>query len=1182
MPNWTLKIDGISDITFGAESKMTALGGETTLVSLDIEKEIYTPGHIKAVVQIKGKKSLGTITYKNLLGKSVTVTDGEKEVAKEYVIFECLPEIRSSQDQTSTYLTIEIYSPEHYLTFEKYNQCHVAEKLGADIFNNIAKEHINEIRRYNYENLQWLSFENADKTKTEFIQPYLVQYEETPLDFLTRVANDCGEFLFYEDGIWQLGYKTSEAIELKNYQSISLKALTTKGNIKFHSNNYMDGDGSSSTDLSRLYYGMKEEYLATLTEDKSSYTEALSSRFALDDFGTWIYQTNQWLKKPSVTEMITSAGINVAKDLLKAKFKLNDTQDKWNEKFITPFANNKEQCTTVDGKKVVCPLSNYNAKDKFGKKFYLNVREGELKATEGKIHVNFGTAYQHLKLGNIVTVDKASNIDQVSYIVTKINASCKYLGDTKQSYTTYEIDAVEVIYNETEKRNEYYPPYIEADPINKVENQVAIITANNDPWELGRVQFKYPWQPEVKGKPYSPWVRIAQPFASKDATIRFMPQVGDEIMIGYEYGEIERPFMIGALASEKNKLDIAENRTAFFENSVPNSFLNDSKNGFFNNDFIIKSPNGQYIKFLAPSNENFLNTITNFSPAFKFFWSFVPVTSDPISYSFTGGKKLSGGINIGDAYGFFNLNLSTEKRKVLISSAVGDVQIDAMTGITISAPNGNVKIEGKNVEIVAGNNLTLTSGNNIEKTTKFWYDVKAKVFNTVAAEVKSALTLLDLSLFRTIIEGFFKPVGGTMLIKSKRYMRLEAGNGTTALPRQSYKIGTKERKKALLAFYDERLVQDIIKSTVRLTNWYEKRYADTNRKFKELVVSYNQQVDKLTSLLPKFIGVKGVVKYDGNVLNQEADYNDKFDEVDEIVTKIKDNNNQLSDVHPKIDKFEFEKGQDIVGFQMIKNIKEDIIENAEAIARAVREYLTDINNMKKNVNGKVQAEIIQIPQGRYTLDIRTSKNIIYGYLIGKWEREKTEAWFAANPDGETEYTRQDADPEGVAKEIFDNLPANIKNGDLFGGEDTTIDRTIKRKMVYKILQVLKKAYYVTIENEADEGALLLDHPRNKTALNDENVCGNPDTWQKYLECVKPYERKKLDEEMVLSGIGSILGWDSFNLKEVWKEFSVYNPENEGEILLSDSRGNTCKINGETISSSPTSCIQSVLNDIKYL
>lgn len=41
----------------------------------------------------------------------------------------------------------------------------------------------------------------------EFIQPYLVQYNESFFDFLVRVSNRCGEFLYYEDGYFNIGWE---------------------------------------------------------------------------------------------------------------------------------------------------------------------------------------------------------------------------------------------------------------------------------------------------------------------------------------------------------------------------------------------------------------------------------------------------------------------------------------------------------------------------------------------------------------------------------------------------------------------------------------------------------------------------------------------------------------------------------------------------------------------------------------------------------------------------------------------------------------------------------------------------------------------------------------------------------------------------------------------------------------
>ena len=134
--------------------------------------------------------------------------------------------------------------------------------------------------------------------------------------------------------------------------------------------------------------------------------------------------------------------------------------------------------------------------------------------------------------------------------------------------------------------------------------------------------------------------------------------------------------------------------------------------------------------------------------------------------------------------------MSSDKRAISVDSPFGKVDINAFTGITISAPNGNVRIEGKNIDIVAGNNLSISSGNNIN--TEFWpFKLSKKGFEETIDGKEFGMDLLkttlgkfspiDMKLIRTIMETFLRPIGGTMLIKSNRYLRLEAGKGSANL-----------------------------------------------------------------------------------------------------------------------------------------------------------------------------------------------------------------------------------------------------------------------------------------------------------------------------------------------------------------------------------------------------------------
>ena len=130
------------------------------------------------------------------------------------------------------------------------------------------------------------------------------------------------------------------------------------------------------------------------------------------------------------------------------------------------------------------------------------------------------------------------------------------------------------------------------------------------------------------------------------------------------------------------------------------------------------------------------------------------------------------------------------------------MKINAFTGITISAPNGDVKIKGKNVSIEAGGNLTLTSGKNIKQR---WYmdgedadavTLASTITKTVTSKAASLLVnITDLSLIRHIIEVIFKPVEGKLQITAGRYLMMEAGGKKAGYPIEAYKPKWQDDKK---------------------------------------------------------------------------------------------------------------------------------------------------------------------------------------------------------------------------------------------------------------------------------------------------------------------------------------------------------------------------------------------------
>ena len=87
------------------------------------------------------------------------------------------------------------------------------------------------------------------------------------------------------------------------------------------------------------------------------------------------------------------------------------------------------------------------------------------------------------------------------------------------------------------------------------EPQMATVVSNKDPQGHGRVQVRMNWQ--VKGMKTS-WIRVLPPDAGSSDKVSsnrgfvFIPEEGDQVMIGFHYNDPNRPYVQGSLFNGKN------------------------------------------------------------------------------------------------------------------------------------------------------------------------------------------------------------------------------------------------------------------------------------------------------------------------------------------------------------------------------------------------------------------------------------------------------------------------------------------------------------------------------------------------------------------------------------------------------------------------------------------------------
>lgn len=132
--------------------------------------------------------------------------------------------------------------------------------------------------------------------------------------------------------------------------------------------------------------------------------------------------------------------------------------------------------------------------------------------------------------GNLLDGLKEQNFG--SYILTDIIHICDESGNYHNTF-----DAV--------PSTVAAPPYGNVHSIPLAESQPATVISNNDPAGLGRIQVAFAWQKTSGGN--TPWVRMVNPHTGSGKGFYFIPETGEEVLVGFEGGNAEKPFIIGAM-----------------------------------------------------------------------------------------------------------------------------------------------------------------------------------------------------------------------------------------------------------------------------------------------------------------------------------------------------------------------------------------------------------------------------------------------------------------------------------------------------------------------------------------------------------------------------------------------------------------------------------------------------------
>ncbi len=182
--------------------------------------------------------------------------------------------------------------------------------------------------------------------------------------------------------------------------------------------------------------------------------------------------------------------------------------------------------------------------------------EQQKKAVESKqVQIKGISDNPGVNLGQVIKI-KGESADYGSFRIISVSHSSTENGKYQNSFVGVTADL------------DVYPnTNIMAFP--KSESQIASVTDNTDPEGMSRIKVQFPWQ-KTTGE-MTPWLRVMTPHAGGGKGFQFTPEKGEEVIVGFEGGNAERPYVMGAFytrgsnagtwKSDKNDIKAIQSRS---------------------------------------------------------------------------------------------------------------------------------------------------------------------------------------------------------------------------------------------------------------------------------------------------------------------------------------------------------------------------------------------------------------------------------------------------------------------------------------------------------------------------------------------------------------------------------------------------------------------------------------------
>lgn len=439
---------------------------EYVVMEVFLRKELLKPAMLRFTMRkkhlLRNESDISFELAGDLLGSKVELDvtsmrrDEEMNVCGETLVFNGIvfgAQTRRERMGQSAYIEVTAYSSD-YLLVDNPHCCSFENMSLKEIVTRSAMPYRNEI-------------ECDINPKLSDRLPYIVQYNETTYQFLSRLAQRYGEYFFSDNGRMYFG-QTPEGDSKQLYPDVDILGFRYELNMEHTNFRHAQHDYLKYENTMEDGYQNASEDLHGLTDMVFDHSHSIYKKQTLQSFHSASQEDSSFSQIESSS---TVEGLGAKSRMMICKMRTNRADICIGDRLTIVEMTDEEEPSPVEHEELMAVGIDYH-----------------------------------------VTID----------------------GHFENEVTAIPTDSP-------------YPPYGIVDLYPVCESQRARVIDNKDPERLGRIRVQFLWQELQTSNSITPWIRITQPHGGDDKGFYFIPEIGEEVMVAFENGNGEKPYVIGTL-----------------------------------------------------------------------------------------------------------------------------------------------------------------------------------------------------------------------------------------------------------------------------------------------------------------------------------------------------------------------------------------------------------------------------------------------------------------------------------------------------------------------------------------------------------------------------------------------------------------------------------------------------------